>query len=304
MLLLAVWWNLAQAAEPVRLDLQETLKLVVENNPDHRSAELAEEVAAIGARRARLDRFSASLSAGAAGNTGVVKPWGEDLVSATDANWDARAAVGVPLYSGGAIRAEIDRADAGAQIAELDRELTERSLVRAAYSAYWNIKGYELQIAAAQEGLDLTQQALDIIVAKANAGLAAGIDVNRSKVDLYSQQESLVSQKAELYKAEQELLRLLNLPGDHVVLTEGPPPVNTTAVTLPEMRVPTGRNWRGRNRKPLRPTRRCGRLGRACCPRWACLQRPVWGPPPRGRWTEQRRSTRQIWRRPSMQAWA
>lgn len=222
----------AQAAETRTLGLAETLTLVVERNPDLTSAQLAEDIAAIEARRARLDRFTATVIATGGGNAGVAKPWQADGYAATDASWDTHATVGLPIYAGGAIRASIDSADAGARIAALDTAMSVRSLQRSAYTAYWNIRGYELQIEAAQEGLDLTQQALDIIVAKANAGLAAGIDVNRSKVDLYAQQETLVEEKAALYDAEQELLRLLHYGDDVLVLTDDPPAVSEAALTL------------------------------------------------------------------------
>lgn len=222
----------AHAAEIHTLGLAETLTLVVERNPDLTSAQLAEDIAAIEARRARLDRFTATVIATGGGNAGVAKPWQADGYAATDASWDTHATVGLPIYAGGAIRASIDSADAGARIAALDTAMSVRSLQRAAYTAYWNIRGYELQIEAAQEGLDLTQQALDIIVAKANAGLAAGIDVNRSKVDLYAQQETLVEQTAALYDAEQELLRLLHYGDDVLVLTDDPPAVSEASLAL------------------------------------------------------------------------
>ena len=211
------------AAEVPSLSLAAALQRVEARNPEVESAQLAEEIAAIEAQRARLDRYSATVSANGGANAGVTKPWGQDAYAAADTTWGVRATAGLPLYAGGAIRAAIDSADAGAGIARLDGVLTRRALQRAAYTAYWNIKGYELQIAAAQEGLDLTQQALAIIEAKANAGLAAGIDVNRSRVDLYSQQESLVAQRSALYQANQELLRLLHLPGDQLVLTDEAP---------------------------------------------------------------------------------
>lgn len=231
---LLLFLSLASAQDaPPSLSLHDAMVAAVANNPEHHRAELSETIAAIDARRARLDRFSATVSSQANGDVGVVKPAGEDAVRGSDAAWDARATVGVPLYAGGAYRAAIDYADQGAQIAALETELTDRELVRAAYTAYWTIKGYELQIAAAEEGLDLTQQALDIIVAKADAGLAAGIDVNRSRVDLLSQQDSLVQAKAALYSAQQELLRLLHLPGDAVVLTDEPPAPTTGPVALP-----------------------------------------------------------------------
>ena len=224
---------LAFAEAPTSLSLADTLRLVVERNPQRTSASLAESIAEIQARRARLDRVSATLSATGDGAIGFQKPWGEDLYGVASSTWDARANVSVPLYAGGSIRASIDSADAGARIASTDRTITERELVRAAYTAYWTIKGYELQIAATEEGLKLTEESLAIIKAKANAGLSAGIDVNRSTVDLYSQQDALLSQKSALYQSEQELLRLLHLPGDDVILTDSAPEPAAGTVSLP-----------------------------------------------------------------------
>ena len=237
--MLAMWFACAftavWAAEVPSLTLAEALQRVEARNPEVESTQLAIEIAAIEAHRARLDRYTASVSATAGASAGVTKPWGQDAYGAAETPWGVRANAGVPLYAGGSIRAAIDSADAGAGIARLDGVLTRRALQRAAYTAYWNIKGYELQIAAAQEGLDLTQQALAIIEAKANAGLAAGIDVNRSRVDLYSQQEVLVAQRSSLYQAKQEMLRLLHLPGDQLVLTDEPPSTSGTGLdALPE----------------------------------------------------------------------
>lgn len=224
----------ALAAEaPPALTLDDAMALVVERNPNRRSAELAEAIAAIDARRARLDRVTLTVGADADASASVVRAWDGTVTDGTSSGWDARAYGSVPLYAGGAVRANIDRADAAARVASLDLDITERELVRAAYTAYWNIKGYELRIAAAEEGLDVTRQALDIIRAKADAGLAAGIDVNRSTVDLYSQQESLLAERAALYQAEQELLRLLHLPGDDVVLVTEPPAPATGEIVVP-----------------------------------------------------------------------
>lgn len=216
------------------ISLHDALRLARARSPDLRSAELGQEIARIDARRARLDRYTAQLSLGAAGGVGVVKPWNQEATTGADAGWDGHATVTVPIWAGGAHRAATDSADAGRDIATLDRTITERALLRATYTAYWNIKGYELQIEAAQEGLDLTQQALDIIAAKADAGLAAGIDVNRSKVDLYSQQESLVQQRASMEQAREELTRLLQLESGPLTLTDEPPTPSTEPVRVNE----------------------------------------------------------------------
>lgn len=227
--------SIAFASDVTTLSLRKALDLVVERNPDLQSAALAESMAAIDARRARLDRFSASIGTTAGGQAGFVKPWDQPAQDTSGASWDARADVAVPLYAGGRIRATIEQADAAASIAGLDVALSQRSLLRATYTAYWSIKGYELQIAAAEEGLALTRESLAIIQAKADAGLAAGIDVNRSTVDVYAQEERLVSDRAQLYDAEQELIRLLHLTGEHVVLVDEPgdPASGTAALPSP-----------------------------------------------------------------------
>ena len=88
-LLLLLATSLAQAGETHTLTLPETLKLVVDRNPDLASAALAEDIAAIEARRARLDRFSAGVTATGGGDLGVAKPWQGDAYAGQDANWDA-----------------------------------------------------------------------------------------------------------------------------------------------------------------------------------------------------------------------
>ena len=129
----------ALANEPTRLSLETALALVVERNPDLRSADLARSIADIDAARARLDRFSASVAGSAGAQAGLEKPWGAAASKDTTSTWDLRASVEVPLYAGGSVRAAIDAADAGARIAALDVEITERDLVRATYVAYWTV---------------------------------------------------------------------------------------------------------------------------------------------------------------------
>jgi outer membrane protein TolC len=224
----------SDAAENPRLTLADAMLLAVTRNPDRTSAALAEQIAAISARRARLDRATAAVSTTAGAGVDLLRPWGGPTTTTEGAPWSASVSAGLPLYAGGAIRAGIDSADAGAAIATIDRQITERTLVRAAYSAYWNIKGFEAQIAASAEALDLTQQSLDVILARANAELAAGIDVNRSKVEVLSQQNNLIAQRVALYESKQELLRLLALPGDQITLVDDPPEPATGKVTLPD----------------------------------------------------------------------
>lgn len=229
---LLLWLGAARGETP--LTLEDAVRLAIERNPSVRSAALAQTFASISASRARLDRFTATVGVDGLLGARVQAPAGADPFSTSAATADARATLVVPVFAGGRVAAQIDRADAGLGIAEADRRLTERDIARAAYTAYWNIKGFELQIRAAEEGLAATEEALAIIRAKADAGLAAGIDVNRSTVDLYAQQDALLAQRAALVGARQDLVRLLHLEDDAIRLVDDPPAAATGPVALPD----------------------------------------------------------------------
>jgi multidrug efflux system outer membrane protein len=213
------------SAAPLELSVADALWMVQERNPDLRSATLATAVSRISAERARLDRFTAQVSASGSADVGFVKPWGEPAADTQSAAWDARGSGGVVLWSGGRVAGTIRGADAELVATEQQAALTLRELQRATYTAYWNVKGIELSIGATEDGLKASREALDIIEAKADAGLAAVLDVNRSKVGVVSQEADLVSQRQRLYEAELDLCRLLQLEDTDLVLTDEIPTV-------------------------------------------------------------------------------
>lgn len=213
----------AHGAE-VRLSVAEAVAEVEASNPDLASTQLRELLSRIDVERARLDRFGASVGATGSAQLGVVKPWDAEAYDASGGAWDARADGSVVLWSGGAVDANVDRARASLDVTRGDIEVTRRQLVRSTIDAYWNVKGIELSIQATEDGLDATAQTLAIIEARAAAGLSADLDVNRSRVDLVSQQADVLSQRQRLYAAEQDLLQLLGHDGgDTLVLTDDVP---------------------------------------------------------------------------------
>lgn len=229
--LIAAAWA-APARADTELTLDQAVEMAIARNPTAEAAELAVQIARIAVTRATLDRISASVAVTGGANAGVTKPWGDAAYGSTSAAWDGRGSLSVPLTAGGRINATVERAELGARSAELDARITKRELARAAYSAYWNLVGFERQIAATEEGLAATRQALDIIKSKAEVGLAAGVDVNRSTVDLLSQQDVLVSQQAARRTAEIELAQLLHLEDTHIVLVSTAPEPATGPVTV------------------------------------------------------------------------
>lgn len=217
-----------------QLTLADAIAIAVAHNPSVDAVALRETIASIGATRARLDRYSAKIetTAGLAG--GAFAPWQGDPYSTSGASWGAHAVGSVPLYAGGAIDATIDRADLDVKISALDTAITQRDIVRATYVAYWNVRGIDLRIAATEEGIGVTEDALHIMQARADNLLAATLDVNRSTVQLYAQQGDLLDAQQQRVGAEQDLIRLLHLDVDHVDLIDDPPVPVEGDVVLPD----------------------------------------------------------------------
>lgn len=218
-MILALFAGFASAAST--LSLEEAIRLAVERNPNVDQAELQLQIASVQETRARLDRFGAVVGAQAGASERVYVPLdGGSTYDQQLADWDVRATGTVPLYQGGAVNARIDQASASQRISSVDQTLSQRDVARAVVVAYWNIQGFELQLQAAREALDVTRESLQVIEARAASGLAAPIDVNRSRVDVLSQETQLLNLENARYNAVQELARLLSTPDDQITLTD------------------------------------------------------------------------------------
>lgn len=216
--------SVAWAQEPLSVDAAVALSQTRSPNVDQ--TELAARIAAVAASRARLDRFVATVGVqGGASQRWTVPLVGTEGSDTTLADWDVRATGGIPVYQGGAIAARIDQSAIAAENAQVAARITARDIARAVVSAYWNIQGFELQIQATEEALAVTSDALAIIEARAASGLAAPTDVNRSRVDVVSQQAQILDLENARYQARQELARLLSRPSDDFVLTDPVPPL-------------------------------------------------------------------------------
>jgi outer membrane protein TolC len=220
----------AALAEPRHLTVDAAIAAALEANPTIDQAALGEQIAAIDETRARLDRYAVTLGATAATGARAVVPFdGSSAYASESADWDVRAAATLPIYQGGAISARIDEAEISHRIAGIDHQLSQRDVAEAVVQAYWNIQGFDLQMTAAEDGLQLTRDALAIIQARADNGLAAAIDVNRSQVDVYGQESSILQLEHGRFQARQDLAKLLHLATDDFALDDAVPELPTEA---------------------------------------------------------------------------
>ncbi len=236
MTLLFVWIAASFSAEPMgdgsrgapeaapeaskqSLTLAGAIQLARSANPGVSTTLIDQSIASVALRRARLDRFNATL-----GSTGSLNLSAGDayLAGSGTGAYDARlgANVSIPVYAGGAINARIDSAEAGVDLAGIDRVTALRGLDQAIYRSYWTIQGIDLQIAATEEALSVSKEALSIIEANEKAGLAAQIDVHRSRVPVLNAQSQLLGLQGDAYDARRELARLLHLGADDLALAD------------------------------------------------------------------------------------
>ncbi len=198
-----------------RLTVAEAFALARERNPSLQRSRLDVVLAELAAHRARLDRYVAGLNV-RAGHSLVVAwdpfsdPADQDLLSQA-LDYGGSAVVSIPIFSGGRVNNEIRRRDVDVEMSRAELAVSERELERAVYQAYWTIQGYELQMQAAREGLEQSHQAVAIIQAKVDSGLAAPIELNRFKVDVLNQEQRLAQLELAAYSARQTLARLLHL---------------------------------------------------------------------------------------------
>ncbi len=226
----------AQAgAQDVQIGLREACDRAIAAHPDATVADLDVALARIAARRARLDRFqlSVDLTAGVGADWRDPPDVGPTATHGVD--HDLRATLAVPLFSGFANDAAIEAADARKAASEASRRATHLELCRAVTMSYWQISGIDLRLAAARESLDLTREAHGVIRGRADAGLAAPIDVNRSAVGLIGEETSLTTLEDERFGAVVDLARWLDEPATTMIVPTDPIPDDSTLPTASQL---------------------------------------------------------------------
>ncbi len=207
-----------------RLTVAQAISLAIERNPSLQRTRLNVLLAELAEHRAKLDRITASVDVRAGYLADV--SWDpstniadQDLLGHTT-DYGTSALLSVPLYAGGLTAARVKQSEVAVDVSKSDLAVAERELERAAYQAYWTIQGYELQQQAAREGLEQSRQAVEIIQAKVDTGLAAPIELNRFKVDVLNQEQRLAQLELAAYSARQTLARLLHLDGRAIELAD------------------------------------------------------------------------------------
>ena len=226
---LALVLLLAAAPEPLRLGLDEVVSRARATAPRLAQARAQGDAAASGVRAARAQRLPSVEIGGNYSRHSHVPELTLTLPGAPPRTlfpdlpntWRARAAVTLPLYTGGRVEAGIEGATALASAAEADRDAAVHDVVLQAVDAYWALATARAAEQVLQEALASYDAHLRDAQARFDAGLAArnellAVQVEHSRAELARRQ---ADHQAALAAAD--LARLVGAePGQVVEVTD------------------------------------------------------------------------------------
>lgn len=208
------------------LTLDEAIALAEARSVEVQSAAIETDRAKLRTLRANLERVHATVDASVAeiydkpNLFGPTPPGSPDILLGLSS---LEARVGVPIFSGFRVEANIARAELLERATVEDTERERRALALAVARAYWSVRRLALLEEAQRASTERLAESERLVKARVDAGLAAGLDINRAAargVRLDVERTSLVNERRE---ATVRLAMLLGVPGEDLELTDAPP---------------------------------------------------------------------------------
>lgn len=272
LLLLGLLCKPGQAAPPVppapvtsatsieRLGLREAIELGLRGDPGVASALAQAERGRVGVLRAQLDRFSLKVDASLqeayrASNLArqEISVLREDLTVETTRDvqgapvgtFNAQANLGLPLFTGFRVTANVDRAKHQHEAALLGVQGERRRLAQDVLFAYWAVRRAELQQQVSQQTIERYDEMSKVVGARVRAGLVPPVDENRVEVRRQREVARRTSLGGTAAEGRAQLAVLLGLPpGAQVELTESaevPPPPSADTSEVERLLIEAGR---------------------------------------------------------------
>jgi outer membrane protein TolC len=137
-------------------------------------------------------------------------------------NFNAAAALVVPVWTGLSVEADLARAKALHRAARADREAKLRALTREVIGAYWAVRRGEMLLALGRIGLRRTEEIAALVKARADHGIVSMVDYNRAQTMVLSQRSQLTGIEERVEAARTQLAAVLQV-NDEIELTDQPP---------------------------------------------------------------------------------
>ncbi len=205
----------AFASDTVQLDLQDTVRMALENNRT-----LKQYFASVDNARWSLSKARRQMGPTLTWNTGANRIGGKAYEGAVnpdfDYNYSNSGTITMPLFNE-SLRASRDAAKYALNAADMTLEDTKQATVKNATTYYYNILQCRNLIKVYQDNVETLQAHLDQVNAQYRVGTVAKSDVLASEVQLANAQQSLVTAQNDYDVAVATLNNYINLPTDTVL---------------------------------------------------------------------------------------
>ena len=182
--------NQSVFAAPVTLSLDESIDMALKNNYDIKYAKSAREKSywvveetkknkKVSVDFAHTDQRYNSLSSVSSEYTYTN-------------NFDNRVTLSLPIYSGGKLESQIDKAKLDLKVADLDIYVAKQQLKGDVVTNYFTVLEYRNEVEVDQKAVDNYLDHLNLVNSKYELGIVAKTDVLSSQVDLAKAQDTLI----------------------------------------------------------------------------------------------------------------
>jgi outer membrane protein TolC len=218
---------------PGPLALGDAIKTGLQNNLTIRQAALGVAVARAQLREAQAQK-SLTLSGTASFTDNSVSGGGAPLIGTitipgvvTNGSFTATGITGLgspattwlfgltlkyPLYTGGALEAQIAIAQANVRVAEAQFSTTAQQVVLAVRQAYYGLEQAQGSVDAAQRTVDAGRENVRVTDARVRVGTSPQFDLLQAQVQLAQSEQALTRSKTVLAQAHQSLAQVLFVP--------------------------------------------------------------------------------------------
>ena len=195
----------AAAAQERPLDLEASVRLALEANPDFQSRLAALEATRAEVRGARSARYP---NVGLSGSAARYENGGSGAMDRHTVGVDVRQI----LYQGGRVGAVVDAASATLDVDEGALQAARADLVLAVRQSWYRVAQGERLVRSAEEGLARSRLNLEYAEAQLAAGLGTRPDVLRARVDVSAAQLALTRASNATESARAVLNTLMGQP--------------------------------------------------------------------------------------------
>jgi outer membrane protein TolC len=126
--------------------------------------------------------------------------------------WNFALTLKYPLYTGGALEAQIEIARANVAVAEAQFSGAAQQIVLSARQAYYGVQQSQGTIEAAQRSVEAARENVRVTDARVRAGTSPQFDLLQAQVQLAQSEQALTRATTALAQAQQSLAAVLFLP--------------------------------------------------------------------------------------------